>query len=221
MVYKILTLVFGLAVYSMAVDLSTVFAQQSQATFPDTVELRMRTTIMLPGQGAQQMEVRVLSKGKDKNITEIKSPLMNLKMIRNGKQMGVVDLKTGQVLPTQSLPTTGFDAADINQQFGSAADYLEPVRADSLWKLTPKDPAKPILYYHAKQKRIVKSVSLIEGVESVAEYSYCTSCDLPGTLSAVTISTAMGGQGSTAVKVEVLTAKRRSSISESLFTIPQ
>ena len=222
MIRKAIVILGFCAGYSLALDAATIFSEQKKSAFPDTVEIRMRTTVTLPGQGPQQVEVKMLNKGPDKSVTEIQSALMNLKMVRNGAQIGMVDLKTGKTLPAQSLPSAGADMLDVDKQFGKPEEYQSPVKADSLWKLVPKDVSKPTLFYSDKQKRVVRMETTIQGIPAVSTFRYCSSnCSLPGTLSGVDIVSTMPGQMETRVQVDVLTAQRRHSLPESLFSIPR
>lgn len=222
MICKAIVILGFCAGYSLALDAATIFSEQKKSAFPDTVEIRMRTTVTLPGQGPQQVEIKTLNKGPDKSVTEIRSALMNLKMIRNGLQMGMVDLKSGKTLPAQSLPSAGSDVLDVEKQFGKPDEYQSPVKVDTLWKLIPKDVSKPTLFYSDKQKRVVRMETTIQGVPAVSIFRYCGStCSLPGTLSGVDIVSTVPGQSETRVQVEVLTAQRRHSLPESLFSIPK
>lgn len=47
---------------------------------------------------------------------------------------------------------------------GSPEDYNNPIAEGNLWKLTPKDPAKPTLYYSQKNKRVMKMNVAVNGM---------------------------------------------------------
>jgi hypothetical protein len=148
---------------------------------------------------------------------------MDMKMVRNGQQMGMVDLKTGKISPMQNVPSTQTDVLNIEKSLGSASDYQTPVIADSLWLLTPNDPTRPTLYYSSKIRRIVKmTATTSQGAVSETDFHYCLSgCTLPGMLSEIEIHSALPGQTETKVVVEILSVQKRASLSDALFTIPK
>lgn len=202
-----------------AIDPARVFENQKKSAFPDTVEIQMRTTVTLPGNAAQKIEMTILNSGKDKSITKIYSPFINMKMVKNGSLISVTDLTTGAVLPAQNVPGES-NVLDIEEQMGAPEDYEAPVKENGLWKLVPKKNGKPTLYYSEKEKRIVKMKALIEGVFAETNFSYCkNTCDLPGTLSKVEIVTIPQGGPPSTVIVEVISAKKRSNIPNALFNI--
>ncbi len=204
---------------AFAFDANKVFENQKKAAFPDTVEIRMRTTVTLPEHPEQKMEISILNSGKDKSVTKIQSPQVNMKMVKNGNLMSVVDLKTGVKLPAQNIPDQN-SPLDLEKQMGNANDYQTPLRENGLWKLVPKETGKPTLYYSEKEKRIVKMTANIEGAISESSFAYCKNeCSLPGTLSSVTILTALPGNAQSKVQVEVLSAKKRSNLPEALFSV--
>mgnify|MGYP004444638285 FL=1 len=129
---------------SFALDLGAVFSNQKKAAFPDTCEMHMKTTVLLPGMQTQVVETDVLTAGESKSITTIKSSMMQMKMVKNGDHLKVIDLKTGKTMPSQNIPAE--NPADVNKQMGSPEDYNAPVKEGSLWKITPKDASKPTLY---------------------------------------------------------------------------
>lgn len=219
---KTIALLLATTGFSLALDAATVFANQKKAAFPDTAEIRMRTTLTLPGMAVQQVETKVLSKGKDKSVAEIKSSAMNMKIVRNGDQMGMLDLKTGKAMPSQTLPKDQLAALDVSQGMGSAEDYQAPVAVDSLWKLVPKEPSRPTLFYSEKTQRVVKMQQTPSlGVYAETLIRYCTSgCALPGTPTGIEIVSSANGID-TKVVLEVVLAKKRTALSDALFTIPK
>ena len=112
---KILS-ILALALPVFALDVQAVFDNQKKSAFPDTCELLMRTTVSLPGQGAQTVETSVLNKGKDKSVTIVKSSAIQMKIVQNGNRTRITDLKSGKVLPAQNMPPQ--NPADISVQLG-------------------------------------------------------------------------------------------------------
>ena len=215
---KILTAVFFVTLQAYALSLQTVFDNQKKAAFPDTCEMQMRTTVTLPGMPSQVVNMALLTAGESKSITTIKSSMMQMEMVQNNGRMKVTDLKTGKKLPAQNMPTQNL--ADVNKQMGAPEDYNNPIAEENLWKITPKEAAKPTLYYSQKNKRVVKMNMVVNGVGSVSEFEYCdNSCLLPGTLKKVTIKTTapQGGEGS--VVLEVLKAKQRHLLPMKMFNV--
>ena len=87
---------------SFALDLNTVFDNQAKSAFPDTCEMQIRTTVILPDQKPQSVDMSVINAGSDKSVTTINSSLIQMKTIQNGTRMKVVDLKSGKTLPAQN-----------------------------------------------------------------------------------------------------------------------
>ena len=215
---KILTAVFFVTLQAYALSLQTVFDNQKKAAFPDTCEMQMRTTVTLPGMPSQVVNMALLTAGESKSITTIKSSMMQMEMVQNNGRMKVTDLKTGKKLPAQNMPTQNL--ADVNKLMGAPEDYNNPIAEENLWKITPKEAAKPTLYYSQKNKRVVKMNMVVNGVGSVSEFEYCdNSCPLPGTLKKVTIKTTapQGGEGT--VVLEVLKAKQRHLLPMKMFNV--
>ncbi|MFA6623805.1 MAG: hypothetical protein WCS54_06805 [Fibrobacteraceae bacterium] len=203
---------------SFALDLNAVFDNQKKAAFPDTCEMQMRTTVTLPGQAAQVVDMTVINAGESKSVTTIKSSVMQMKMVQNDGRMKVTDLKTGKALPAQNMPQQ--NPADVSKQMGSPADYNTPVKDGGLWKITPKNASKPTLYYSAAQKRVVKMTIVMNGATAKSEFEYCgNSCALPGTLKKVSITTALDAGGTSNVVMEVLSAKQRKVLPSGMFDL--
>ncbi|MDR2579734.1 MAG: hypothetical protein LBC85_01910 [Fibromonadaceae bacterium] len=219
MLKKIIPILLALSCLSFAVDAAAILANQQKAAFPDTAEIRMRTTIAMQGLPAQTIESRSLSKGKEKNLTEIKSPLMNMKIIRNGNQLSVTDLKTGATLPSNMAGQA--DMLDVSQGMGKAGDYLAPVKEGNLWRLSPKDPAQATLLYSAEQKRVVKMRQEIQpGIQSETNIAYCgNTCQLPGTPASIEITTTANGQAAAKITLEILSVQKLAAIPDALFEI--
>jgi hypothetical protein len=213
-------LVLLLAAAACAVDASVVLARQAESAFPDTAEIRMKTSLSLPGMPAQSVDTWLLTKGKDKSITETRSPLFSMKLVRNGNKMSMTDLKTGKTLPAQDLPQAQSSAPDVASGLGSAADYLAPVKEGGLWRLSPQDASKPTLYYSDTQKRVVKMVQNVgSGGTSETTISYCDkSCSLPGTPREFQITASQNG-ASTQVTIQIVSAKRVPAPPDALFDV--
>lgn len=216
--FGMLTVAFFAIAPSYALSLQSVFDNQKKAAFPDTCEMQMRTTVTLPGQPAQVVNMAVITAGESKTITTIKSSMMQMEMVQNDGRMKMTDLKTGKKLPTQNVPAQ--NPADINKQMGTPADYNAPIAEGNLWKITPKDPSRPTLYYSQKKKRVMKMDVVVNGANAVSEFEYCdNSCPLPGTLKKVTIKTKIPQGGESNVVLEVLKAKQRYALPMKMFDI--
>lgn len=210
--------VLGMIVNAAALSLQTVFENQKKSAFPDTCETQMRTTVTLPNTLPQVVNMTLLTAGESKSVTTIKSSMMQMEMVQNNGRMKVTDLKTGKKLPAQNMPAQ--NPADVNKQMGSPEDYNNPVAEGNLWKITPKDPSKPTLYYSQKKKRVVKMNVVVNGANAVSEFEYCdNSCPLPGTLKKVTIKTSVPQGGESTVVLEVLNAKQRHILPIKMFNV--
>lgn len=217
-VIKIFAVISFVVIQANALSLQTVFENQKKSAFPDTCEMQMRTTVTLPNMAPQIVNMALLTAGENKSITTIKSSMMQMEMVQNNGRMKVTDLKTGKKLPAQNMPAQ--NPADVNKQMGSPEDYNNPVAEGNLWKITPKDPAKPTLYYSQKSKRVMKMNVVVNGANAVSEFEYCdNSCSLPGTLKKVTIKTSAPQGGESTVVLEVLRAKQRHLLPMKMFNV--
>lgn len=214
----LLTILF-FGCYSFALDIDAVFENQKKSAFPDTCELRVRTTVQFPGRPSQIVESSVITAGEAKSVTTIKASLVQMKIVQNGNRMRVTDLKTGKKLSAGNMPAQ--NPTDITKQFGSPGDYETPVKiADGFWKITPKDPARPSLYYSAKSRRIVKMEMSVNGTPATTEFEYCgNSCRLPGTLKKAVIRTFVPQGGESVIILEVIEAKRRHQLPKKMFDV--
>lgn len=203
---------------AFALDASTVFNNQKKSAFPDTCEMRMQTTVSLPGQASQTVNTTVINAGQDKSITTIESSMMRMKMIQNDGRMKVIDLKTGQTLPAQNMPRQ--NPADVTSQMGSPSDYNAPVKSGNLWKLVPKDVSKPTLFYSDKVKRVVKMTANVNGAAAEIAMEYCdASCSLPGTLKKTEITTTLPSGEKSTVVMDVVSAKARHILPAKMFNV--
>lgn len=216
--FKIFAAVSFVVIQANALSLQTVFDNQKKSAFPDTCEMQMRTTVTLPNTLPQVVNMTLLTAGESKSITTIKSSMMQMEMVQNNGRMKVTDLKTGKKLPAQNMPAQ--NPADVNKQMGSPEDYNNPVAEGNLWKITPKDPSKPTLYYSQKKKRVMKMSVVVNGANAVSEFEYCdNSCPLPGTLKKVVIKTTAPQGGESTVVLEVLKAKQRRVLPMKMFDV--
>lgn len=205
--------------FLFAIDIATVLANQKQAHFPDTAEIKMRTTMTMQSMPAQVMESRIITKGKDKSITEVKSPLMNMKIIKNGDKVSVTDLKTGQTIPS---PMAGrADNNPAEQDLGKPEDYEKPVKEGSLWLIKNKDNTKPTLLYSESEKRVVKMRQDVQGgFQTETTLIYCKSnCSFPGTPSKIDIQTKNDGTVVINVSLEMLSVQKLNNIPDNAFKV--
>ena len=202
--------------HSFSLDLNAVFENQAKSAFPDTCEMQIRTTVSLPNQKPQSVDMSVINAGGDKSITTINSGLIQMKTIQNGSRMKVVDLKSGKTLPAQNVKQQ--NPADINKKMGSPEDYKNPTKEGNLWKIAPKDASKPTLYYSATKKRVVKMVVQVNGANAESSFEYCdNTCKLPGTLKKVEVNTTLADGNTTKVVLDILDAERRKVLPPKMF----
>jgi hypothetical protein len=219
MLKKITLCLLALCSASLAANADAILANQKKAAFPDTAEIRMRTTVAMQGMPAQVIESRLLTKGKEKTVTEMKSPIMSMKIVRNGDLFSVTDLKTGATLPAQAAGQAGMQ--NLEQDLGKPQDYLPPVKEGGLWKMAPKDPAGAILFYSDELKRVVKMKQAVQpGVQSETSIKYCgKECALPGTPVEIEIETQMNGQAAVKISIEITSAKKLANVPDAIFAI--
>ncbi len=216
---KIILSLFALCSASMALDAATIIANQNNAAFPDTAEIRMKTTVAMQGMPEQAIESRIVTKGKEKTVTEIKSPVMNMKIVRNGEQLSVTDLKTGATLPSQMAGQAA--TYDISQAMGKAGDYLAPVKEGNLWRLSHKNSEQATLFYSEELKRIVKIRQTVQpGVQSETNIKYCSKgCAFPGTPLSIDISTQMNGQTAAKISLEIISVQKLANVPDAVFAV--
>jgi hypothetical protein len=221
MMNKILKIVFislSFVSFSFALDANAVFANQKKSAFPDTCEMQMKTTVVLPGMPSQTVNTSVINAGPEKSITTIESSVMRMKMIQNDGRMKVIDLKTGKALPAQNMPRV--NPADVTSQMGNPSDYKAPVKSGNLWKLVPKDSSKPTLFYSEKVKRVVKMIANVNGTSAEITFEYCDAlCSLPGTLRKTEIVTSLSSGEKSSVVMEVVFAKARHILPAKMFNV--
>ena len=216
--FKIVFVSISVASSAFALDATTVFNNQKKSAFPDTCEMKMTTTVSLPGVASQTVKSSVINAGRDKSITTIESSMMQMKMIQNNGRMKVIDLKSGQTLPAQNMPQQ--NPADVTSQMGEPSDYKAPVKSGNLWKLVPKDAAKPTLFYSDKVKRVVKMNANVNGTSAEIALEYCdASCPLPGTLKKTEIVTTLPSGEKSTVVMEIVSAKARHILPAKMFDI--
>lgn len=217
-IVKIIVASLFVASSAFAMDANTVFANQKKSAFPDTCEMQMKTTVTLPGMASQTVNTSVINAGPEKSITTIESSMMQMKMIQNNGRMKVIDLKSGQTLPAQNMPPQ--NPADVTSQMGEPSDYKAPVKSGNLWKLVPKDVAKPTLFYSDKVKRVVKMNANVNGASAEIALEYCdASCPLPGTLKKTEIVTTLPSGEKSTVVMEVVSAKARHILPAKMFNV--
>ena len=203
---------------AFALDANTVFNNQKKSAFPDTCEMKMKTTVTLPGMASQTVNSSVISAGPDRSITTIESSMMHMKMIQNNGRMKVIDLKSGQTLPAQNMPRQ--NPADVTSQMGEASDYNAPVKSGNLWKLVPKDASRPTLFYSESAKRIIKMNTVVNGSSAEIALEYCdASCTLPGTLKKTEITTTLPSGEKSTVVMEIVSARARHILPAKMFDI--
>lgn len=204
------------ATQSFALDLKTVFNNQAKSAFPDTCEMQIRTLITFSNQKTQSIDMSVINAGNDKSMMTIYSRAFRMKTIQNGNRIKVIDLKSGKTLPSQNVKQQ--NPADINKNMGTPADYKNPVKEGNLWKIVPKDETKPILYYSAAKKRVVKMATQINGANTESSFEYCdNSCTLPGTLKKVEINTILANGNTTKIVMDIMEAERRRVLPPKMF----
>jgi len=221
MLKKIALSLLAFCSVSLATDAAIILANQKKASFPDTAEIRMRTTVTMQGMPAQVIESRLLSKGKEKNVTEVKSSVMSMKIVRNGEKFSVTDLKSGASLPLQMAEQAG--KHNLEPDLGKPEDYFAPVKEGNLWRLSSKDPAGATLFYSEELKRVVKMQQTVQaGVQSETNIKYCgKECTLPGTPVSIDIATQMNGQTAAKISLEVLSAQKLANIPDAVFAVPK
>ncbi len=218
---KIVLSLFAFCSASMALDAATIIANQKNAAFPDTAEIRIKTTVAIQGMPEQAIESRIITKGKEKTVTEIKSPLMNMKIVRNGKQLSVTDLKTGAALPSQMAGQAA--EYDISQDMGKPEDYLAPVKEGNFWRLSHKNPEQAVFFYSEELKRIVKIQQTVQpGVQSETSIKYCSKeCAFPGMPASIDIFNQMNGQTVAKISLEIISMQKLANIPDAVFAVPK
>lgn len=210
------------AIPAGALTAEEVFQNQANSALPDTLEMRLRMTMALPGLSAQTVDLKVLRKGSEKSWTEMKSSVANIRMVQNGSRSMVEDLNTGKKHAASSEELGVSSSLDVSSQLGTAEDYQTPVLDGGFWRLDPVDSAKPTLYYDSTLMRVVEfhqTLSSTQSAVSKIEYAPTGSTTLvPGTPCRIEIISDVSGVQSTVV-IEALLSKKRKDILDAVFDV--
>ncbi len=169
----------------------------------DSLEMKMQTTISSPMIAAQTSEVYSVSKGSQKKYFEIKSGVLNQRVIMSDGKMKVVDLKTNKELPLTNgaaLLKMMKSPASVPLETGN---WKEPVFvADNVYRV---ESDSMTIYYDAVQKRLVKMEQNMKNANAITTFEYSPSTKQ---FSAIKISMMIDGMET---KVDIVFSKYQNS----------
>ncbi|OWV07152.1 MULTISPECIES: hypothetical protein [unclassified Fibrobacter] len=157
---------------------------------PDSLEYRVHTVVIVPTFGSQATDYHYVTKGKNKVYFEMRSSLVNQRMIQSGEKMKTVDLVTqkeritsynGEIEKLASVQ-------NVSNTLGSG-NWKEPVRIEgSLYKI---EGDSSVVYYDSAKKQVQKMEQNVGENSSVMTFEYD---DATKQISAMHISVLVGAQ---------------------------
>ncbi|WP_407442208.1 FISUMP domain-containing protein [Fibrobacter sp.] len=214
------------------IDVNTVFENQKKAALPDTTEKTYSVHVYSEGYVDMTMRVSVITAGPTKSLITSKTSSyggVNTETIWNDGQVRVTDLKTGKLQPASYAE---YDQMDYNRVFGTPEDFSQVEFDGTLWKLTPIDERKPILYYSSCEEKIVKAFQIVGDTVCTYTYAYFDeSADFPGAVKDILIERAVYMKDATMrdylksdtlhanYEMSILKIKRRSVLPSKMFDL--
>lgn len=168
-----------------SVSVEEVFENQNKAVYPDTCEYNMDIYINSGDIIKMNMTMNVITAGPWKSKTTSRSGNSYITTIQNNGRMKVMDMKTGNVLPSSYAEPNYMNFQPI---IGTAEDYAGIAFEDGLWKLTPVNINGKTLYYSACEERIMKVFYVSGDSTTTMTYSYFDeTANIPGVLKGLKI----------------------------------
>lgn len=188
---RIIMAVVFICVSSFALTLEDVKKGLSANVInPDSLEYRVHTVVTVPTFGSQTTDYHYVTKGKNKVYFEMRSSLVNQRMIQSGEKMKTVDLVTqkeritsynGEIEKLASVQ-------NVSNTLGSG-NWKEPVRIEgSLYKI---EGDSSVVYYDSAKKQVQKMEQIVGENSSVMTFEYD---DATKQISAMHISVMVGVQ---------------------------
>lgn len=188
---KIFMAVALICVSSFALTLEDVKKSLSANVInPDSLEYRAHMVVSAPAVGSQATDYHYVTKGKDKVYFEIRSSIVNQRMVLSGKKLKTIDLVTQKERITsyngeiEKLASVQNVANTLS--FGN---WKEPTHFEgSIYKI---EGDSSIVYYDSAKKQLEKMEQIVGGNSSVITFEYD---DATKQISAMHISVMVGMQ---------------------------
>ena len=164
----------------------------------------MHTVVSVPKFGSQATDYHYVTKGKNKVYFEMRSSLVNQRMIVSGKKMKTVDLVTQkeQISSYNGEIEKLVAVQNVSNTLDSGA-WKEPVRVEgSIYKI---EGDSSIVYYDSAKKQVQKMEQIVGENSSVTTFEYDGATKQ---ISAMHISVMVGAQET---KVDMTFSVYRSS----------
>ena len=169
---RIIAIVALVCVSSFALTLEDVKrGLKANVINPDSLEYRVHTVVTVPTFGSQATDYHYVTKGKNKVYFEMRSSLVNQRMIQSGKKMKTIDLVTQKERITsyngeiEKLASVQNGANTLN-----SGNWMEPVRVEgSLYKI---EGDSSVVYYDSAKKQVQKMEQIVGANSSVMTFEY-------------------------------------------------
>ena len=124
---KIVLIFLVMLTSTYSLSLEKIKANLSKNTIDSNINFTMRTTILVNGT-AMKSVTSYMQSGQSKMRMEISNSMINQRMVKNGSEIMVKDLKTGKVEKMSNLPAqfTG-GAPSVGAALFDKASYKAPV----------------------------------------------------------------------------------------------
>lgn len=190
--------------FSFALSLDDVKKSlKSSCINEDSLEMKFKTTITSLAMGSQTVESYSVRKGANKVYFEMKSSLMNQRMILSGDRIKIIDLKTSEERVIKNTPNMQrlMQPPTVNPM--EKGNWAEPVFVtDNLYRI---EGDSATVYYDNAKKKIVKMEQVTENANLLTTFDYDPSTKQ---LLSMKISIMIGAQET---KVEIFISKYKKS----------
>lgn len=136
----------------------------------DSLEMEFKTTLRSPMIGTQSMETYSVRKGPKKIYFEMKSQMLNQRLIVSDKKMKVVDLKTNKetIMKKNEMFDKMMQTPDANPL--ENGNWKEPVLvSDKLYKI---EGDSSVVYYDAGKKQLTKMEQETSDSNTLTTFEY-------------------------------------------------
>ncbi|MCF0224243.1 MAG: hypothetical protein HUK20_08230 [Fibrobacter sp.] len=138
---------------------------------PDSLEYRMHMVVSAPAVGSQATDYHYVTKGKNKVYFEMRSSLMNQRMVLSGKKLKTLDLVTQkeQITPYNGEIEKLASVQNVSNTLNSG-NWKEPMRFEgSIYKI---EGDSSVVYYDSAKKQLKKMEQRVGENSSVITFEY-------------------------------------------------
>lgn len=170
----------------------------------DSLEYRLKVTVTAPMIGSQSTDYHYVAKGKSKIYFEMRSSLVNQRMILSGEKMKTTDLVTMKenISPYKGEIEKLTSSQNVTNPFNNGT-WKTPERVEgSIYRI---EGDSSTVYYDASKKRLKKMEEKINESSSLVTFEYD---DATNQINRVFVSLMIGSQE---IKVDMMFSVFRSS----------